>query len=246
MVEDGYKCTEIRQGVATLSEPSKKLLELVMAGKLYHGGHPVLRYDADGLSDGSDDHRYRAVTVGQAVRSALQSRCHDHVLSIGKSGVVGSGVLLRHVIAVRGGRGGARLSYVARRAGSQAVRYAATVPGTYGDTIALVAELAIWFILMYAILFASDHEVLAPYAHYFAAILAAIYIAFESPLSGMSTNPARTFFGFTTLLYYWSNGSNFQSICANGSQAVHFGEPNLAAKLKPSALPWKRPTAEYS
>src|SRR5580658_728129 len=75
----------------------------------------------------------------------------------------------------------------------KAVRYAATVPGIYGDTIALVAELAISFILMYAILFASDHEVLAPYAHHFAAILAAIYIAFESPLSGMSTNPARTF-----------------------------------------------------
>ena len=69
----------------------------------------------------------------------------------------------------------------------KAVRYAATVPGIYGDTIALVAELAISFILMYAILFASNHEVLAPYTHYFAAILAAIYIAFESPLSGMST-----------------------------------------------------------
>jgi hypothetical protein len=40
---------------------------------------------------------------------------------------------------------------------------------------------------MYAILFASGHEVLAPYTHYFAAILAAIYIAFESPLSGIST-----------------------------------------------------------
>ena len=46
---------------------------------------------------------------------------------------------------------------------------------------------------MRAILFASNHEVLAPYTHYFAAILAAVYIAFESPLSGMSTNPARTF-----------------------------------------------------
>ena len=43
----------------------------------------------------------------------------------------------------------------------KAVRYAATVPGIYGDTIALVAELAISFILMCAILFASDHEVLA-------------------------------------------------------------------------------------
>lgn len=73
------------------------------------------------------------------------------------------------------------------------VHYAATMPGVYGNTIAFVAELAISFILMSAILFASNHQVLAPYTHYFAAILVAAYIAFESPLSGMSTNPARTF-----------------------------------------------------
>jgi aquaporin Z len=75
----------------------------------------------------------------------------------------------------------------------KAVHYAATMPGVYGDTIAFVAELSISFILMSTILFASNHSVLAPYTHYFAAILAAAYIAFESPLSGMSTNPARTF-----------------------------------------------------
>ncbi|HEX4232248.1 MAG TPA: aquaporin [Bryobacteraceae bacterium] len=69
-------------------------------------------------------------------------------------------------------------------------------------TIAFVAELAISFILMSAILFASNHEVLAPYTHYFAAILVAVYIAFESPLSGMSTNPARTF-GPALYASYW-------------------------------------------
>ena len=84
----------------------------------------------------------------------------------------------------------------------KAVRYAATLPGIYGDTIAFVAELAISFILMSAILFASNHEVLAPYTHYFAAILVAVYIAFESPLSGMSTNPARTF-GPALYASYW-------------------------------------------
>lgn len=75
----------------------------------------------------------------------------------------------------------------------KAVRFAATLPGSYGDTIAFVAELAISFILMSAVLFTSNHKVLAPYAHYFAAMLIGAYIAFESPLSGMSTNPARTF-----------------------------------------------------
>jgi len=84
----------------------------------------------------------------------------------------------------------------------QSVRYAATIPGIYGDTIAFVAELAISFILMSAVLFASNHAVMADYTHYVAAILVAAYVAFESPLSGMSTNPARTF-GPALNARYW-------------------------------------------
>jgi len=83
-----------------------------------------------------------------------------------------------------------------------AVHYATTIPGLYGAPAALLAELAISFLLMSAILFVSNHEVLAPFTHYFAAILVAIYIAFESPISGMSTNPARTF-GPALNANYW-------------------------------------------
>ncbi len=50
LMEKGHACIEIRQGYATLSEPSKKLLELVASGKLHHGGHPVLRWNASCLS----------------------------------------------------------------------------------------------------------------------------------------------------------------------------------------------------
>jgi aquaporin Z len=84
----------------------------------------------------------------------------------------------------------------------KAVHYAVTMPGIYGVTIAFAAELAISFILMSAILFALSHDVLEPYTHYVAAVLAATYIAFESPLSGMSTNPARTF-GPAFYTRYW-------------------------------------------
>jgi phage terminase large subunit-like protein len=50
LMEQRFECVEIRQGVATLSEPSKKLLELVASGKLRHGGHPVLRWNASCLA----------------------------------------------------------------------------------------------------------------------------------------------------------------------------------------------------
>lgn len=75
----------------------------------------------------------------------------------------------------------------------KAVHYAATMPGIYGDTVAFIAEVAISFILMSAILLTTNHPVLSRYTHYIAAMLVAAYIAFESPISGMSTNPARTF-----------------------------------------------------
>jgi phage terminase large subunit-like protein len=50
LVIKGFTCVEIRQGVASLSEPSKKLLELVVSGKLNHGGHPILRWNASCLT----------------------------------------------------------------------------------------------------------------------------------------------------------------------------------------------------
>lgn len=55
----------------------------------------------------------------------------------------------------------------------KAVRHSATLPGTYGETAALAAEVAVSFVLMVTVLVASNHRVLAPYTRYFAAFLIA-------------------------------------------------------------------------
>jgi len=75
----------------------------------------------------------------------------------------------------------------------KAVNYAITVPGPKGPTTAFVAELTITFILMTVILAVSNTKRLGRWTGLFAGALVAVYISIESPLSGMSMNPARTF-----------------------------------------------------
>jgi phage terminase large subunit-like protein len=54
LIEEGYRCQEIRQGYQSLSEASKKVLELIAQGKFWHGGHPVLRWNASCVSTTTD------------------------------------------------------------------------------------------------------------------------------------------------------------------------------------------------
>jgi aquaporin Z len=79
------------------------------------------------------------------------------------------------------------------RIGHPAVNYAATVPGPQGPWIAFIAEALIACIQMSMVLTVSNTDRLARYTGVFAAILVATYISLESPLSGMSMNPARSF-----------------------------------------------------
>ena len=83
-----------------------------------------------------------------------------------------------------------------------AVRYAATVPGAYGIAVAFAAELAISFTLMTTILVTTNRERLKRCTPYFVGALYAVFITFETPLSGMSMNPARTF-GSAFHAGYW-------------------------------------------
>ena len=75
----------------------------------------------------------------------------------------------------------------------QAVNYAATLPGPDGPIPAFAAEILISFILMSVVLVVSNTKRLARWTGIFAGALVTTYITVESPISGMSMNPARTF-----------------------------------------------------
>jgi len=74
-----------------------------------------------------------------------------------------------------------------------AVNYAVTVPGPDGQTVAFLAELLMSFVLMLAVLITSNTHRAARFTGLVAGALTAIYVIVESPYSGMSMNPARTF-----------------------------------------------------
>lgn len=72
------------------------------------------------------------------------------------------------------------------------VNYVVTAPGSFGVAAAFAAEVLISFVLMSVVLRASNHVRLAPWTGLLAGLLVALYIGVESPVSGMSMNPART------------------------------------------------------
>ena len=86
------------------------------------------------------------------------------------------------------------------------VSYAATMPGVAGPRVAFAAELTISGVLMFVILNLSGTQRLARFTGFAAGLLVALYISFESPLSGMSMNPARTFASAAPAMnweHYW-------------------------------------------
>ena len=72
------------------------------------------------------------------------------------------------------------------------VNYAATLPGPSGAAVAFIAEVLISAGLMLTVLSLSASTRLARFTGIVAGCLVATYITFESPLSGMSMNPARS------------------------------------------------------
>lgn len=118
-----------------------------------------------------------------------------------------------------------------------AVNYAITTPGKYGGFIAFIAEALISFLLMSVILRVSNSQALAQYTGVFAALLVATYIIFESPLSGMSMNPARTLgSAFSahvwTALWIYFTAPPLGMLLASEIHVRLYGKPSvLCAKL---------------
>lgn len=73
------------------------------------------------------------------------------------------------------------------------VNFVVTAPGSAGTAAAFAAEIVIAFVLMTVILRVSNHPRLHKLTGLCAGILVAVYITIESPISGMSLNPARSF-----------------------------------------------------
>jgi aquaporin Z len=79
-----------------------------------------------------------------------------------------------------------------RIAAAPTVGYAVTTPGPWGVGAAFAAEVAISFLMMTMVLNVSNTPAIARYTGLIAGCLVATFITLESPLSGMSMNPARS------------------------------------------------------
>ena len=85
----------------------------------------------------------------------------------------------------------------------QKVLYATTMPGPTGVAVAFLAEVTISFLMMSMVLVISNNKRLGRWTGLFAGALIAIYITIESPISGMSMNPARSF-GSASVAHLWT------------------------------------------
>jgi aquaporin Z len=86
--------------------------------------------------------------------------------------------------------------------GHPSINYVATIPGPSGAWIAFLAETAISFLLVMVVLIVTNINSAARFTGVIAGICVASFITFESPLSGMSMNPARTL-GSALIPHLW-------------------------------------------
>jgi aquaporin Z len=109
------------------------------------------------------------------------------------------GVLLPRLIdgdparRVAGGAAGVALAGLLIGQPVAAVNYVTTVPGPQGSWVAFLAEFAISCLMLSTVLRVANSRRWTRFTPWVAGCLVAAFITFESPLSGMSMNPARSF-----------------------------------------------------
>jgi aquaporin Z len=111
-------------------------------------------------------------------------------LSLGK--IAGWDALFYVIAQFAGGVAGVLLSATVLGPPLARVQFVATVPGPEGPWVAFLAEFAISFLLVSVVLNVSNSKRLTRFTPWVAGFLVATFIGLESPLSGMSMNPART------------------------------------------------------
>lgn len=95
LMEDGAEMVPVRQGFASLTAPTKEIEKLVAAGKLQHGGNPLLRWCASNVSvkedpsgniriakDVSTERIDGIAALGNAFFCALRHESEDSVYGI--------------------------------------------------------------------------------------------------------------------------------------------------------------------
>ncbi|HKA00162.1 MAG TPA: aquaporin [Candidatus Solibacter sp.] len=111
-------------------------------------------------------------------------------LSLGK--IAPWDALFYAVAQFAGGVAGVLLSAQVLGAELARVQFVATVPGPGGPWAAFAAEFAISFLLISVVLNVANSRRFTRFTPWVTGFLVAAFISVESPLSGMSMNPART------------------------------------------------------
>jgi phage terminase large subunit-like protein len=106
LMNDGFPVVEVRQGYRTLSEPTKKLLELVLANKLKHDGHPVMRWMMSNVTidrDPADNHKPSKKMSRQRIDGPVAliialSRGLARLPNLSRSGAIYAGVDVARIL----------------------------------------------------------------------------------------------------------------------------------------------------
>ena len=167
---------------------------------LFHPGSPAVRILPDPLTRRAVMGLFMGLTAIGLIYSpwGQQSGAHFNpavTLSFWRLGKVATSDAAYYILAqVAGGLAGVLVVHlvVGSAFAEPPVAFVTTLPGPGGPPVALLAETAISTGLMLTVLVVSNTPTLMRLTGVCAGLLVALYITVESPLSGMSMNPARS------------------------------------------------------